>query len=130
MSRLHCCIPKTDMSHFIKRIILFLVPYRVYVQWYLRLKCSGHIYLYGAGAIGVEILEYLRGRTRHPIIWVDLKANAKLYQFLGKTVNPTTLLQNVVEGDVVVICSEATIESMVNECLRQGVDKHQVVFRQ
>lgn len=115
------------MIDLIKRFILFVVPFRVYVAFYLRFRRWEKVYLYGAGAMGVEIIEFLQAQECDDFIWIDIRANHQPYQYWQRQVFPTTELKNVAKNDVVVICSEAMITEMLNECLRQGVRKEQVV---
>lgn len=116
----------------LKTILKFILTLRRFVRLSILVNKPSALYLYGAGAIGVEILDYLNEKNTlkdTPFYWVDMRANNKgEYSLLGTSVFATSKLNDVKAGEMVVICSEATVSEMLNECIKQGVNTNQIVF--
>lgn len=109
-------------------ILKFFISFRFFVWFIIFLRRPTRIFLYGAGEIGVEIRDYLNHKNIPVYCWLDMKANTIEYEFWGHKVYGTSKLKEVAEADLVVICSEVMIDSMVAECKKQNVFSEKLVY--
>ncbi len=88
-----------------------------------RLKRSriSNVILYGAGDLGTESFVRFRRSGINIEMWVDLKANQTPFSQFDFPIEPTTRLAKIESQTPVLICSQATMKPMYNECVKQGV---------
>lgn len=94
-----------------------------------RLKKSriSNVVLYGAGDLGAESFVQLRRAGISVEMWVDLKAKQEAFSLFDFPIESTARLAQISAQTAVLICSQATIKPMYNECVKQGVLESNIV---
>ncbi|WP_100642138.1 hypothetical protein [Alteromonas facilis] len=95
------------------------------------LYCKSHHYqkiaLYGAGDLGIEVYYRFANEGINVELWVDMKANTSTFKLFDKAIQPISDLATLDPDVNVLICSQATVDSMYKECIKQGVHHDRIV---